>query len=77
MLIPMLIAIVIVVAVIVLTTVATFRDDGDVERWAAISTIWIIIPIMAAGRSCSSSSSASSTGWRACLPSSPPIRDRH
>ena len=48
-LIPLLIAIVIVIAVIVLTTVATFRDDGEVGRWAAISAIWIIIPIMAAG----------------------------
>ena len=32
-----------------LTAVATFRDGADVGRWAAISTIWMVIPIMIAG----------------------------
>jgi hypothetical protein len=27
-------------------TFATFRWNGDVARWAAISTIWIAIPVM-------------------------------
>jgi hypothetical protein len=36
------------VALIVIIYVATFRDGGDVARWAAISTIWIVIPIMIA-----------------------------
>jgi len=36
------------IALIVLINVATFRDGGDVARWAAISTIWIVIPIMIA-----------------------------
>ena len=28
---------------------ATFKQGGDVGRWAAISTIWIVIPILLAG----------------------------
>jgi hypothetical protein len=31
---------------IVLVNVATFNQGGDVARWAAVSTIWIVIPIM-------------------------------
>ena len=34
------------VAVIVLINIATFNNGGDVDRWAAISTIWIVAPIM-------------------------------
>lgn len=37
------------IALIVLISVATFRDHGEVGRWAAISTIWIVSPIIAAG----------------------------
>jgi hypothetical protein len=37
------------IALIVLINLATFRADGDVGRWAAISTIWIVIPVMLAG----------------------------
>lgn len=37
-----------IVALIVLVNIATFRQNGDVGRWAAISTIWIVIPIMLA-----------------------------
>jgi hypothetical protein len=37
------------VAVATLTGIATFRENSDVGRWAAISTIWIIIPVMGAG----------------------------
>jgi len=37
------------IALIVLISVATFRDNGEVGRWAAISTIWIVIPIIATG----------------------------
>lgn len=48
-LIPMLVAVAVIVAVSTLTAVATFRDNGEVERWAAISAIWIVIPIIAAG----------------------------
>lgn len=48
-LVPMLVAVAVIVAVATLTGIATFRDGGEVERWAAISTIWIVIPIMGAG----------------------------
>lgn len=48
-LIPILVVILILLAVIVITSIATFRDNGEVERWAAISTIWIILPLMGAG----------------------------
>lgn len=49
MLVPMLVAVAVIVAVATLTGIATFRDNGEVSRWAAISTIWIVIPIMGAG----------------------------
>jgi hypothetical protein len=45
---PMVIAGLLLVALIVLIIFATFRENGDVARWAAISTIWIVIPIMIA-----------------------------
>ncbi len=47
-LLPMVIAGLLFVALIVLLNVATFRENGDVARWAAISTIWIVVPIMIA-----------------------------
>ncbi len=37
------------IASIVLINIATFNRGGDVGRWAAISTIWIVIPVMVAG----------------------------
>lgn len=37
------------IALIVLIYFATFEGDGDVGRWAVISTIWIVIPVMLAG----------------------------
>ncbi len=43
---PVVFSVVLCIALIVLVNVATFRDNGDVARWAAISTIWIIVPIM-------------------------------
>ena len=46
---PVVIFAVLIVGLIVLINIATFRDNGDVGRWAAISTIWIAIPIMVAG----------------------------
>lgn len=33
-------------AVMILSAYATFAQDGDVARWAAISTIWLVIPQM-------------------------------
>lgn len=46
---PILGVVLTLAAVIVLISIATFRDGGEVERWAAISTIWIVIPVLAAG----------------------------
>ena len=48
-LLPLLIAALVFIAVIVITSVATFRDNGDVSRWAAISEIWLVLPVIAAG----------------------------
>jgi len=48
-LLPILCAVLVFVVVIILTTMATFRNNGDVDRWAAISTIWLILPVMIAG----------------------------
>ncbi|MBI3153749.1 MAG: hypothetical protein HYZ21_16585 [Chloroflexi bacterium] len=46
---PMILSALLFVGMIVWISLATFRQDGDVGRWAAISTIWIVIPIMIAG----------------------------
>ena len=43
---PMVLTVLLLIALIVLINVATFRDNGDVSRWAAVSTIWIVIPTM-------------------------------
>jgi hypothetical protein len=43
---PMVLAAILFIALIVLINIATFRDYGDVARWAAVSTIWISVPIM-------------------------------
>ncbi len=46
---PVVLGAVILVGMIVLISLATFKSNGDVGRWAAISTMWIIIPILLAG----------------------------
>jgi energy-coupling factor transporter transmembrane protein EcfT len=48
-LLPLLLTVLFFIAVILLTGIATFRDNGEVGRWAAISTIWLVIPFMLAG----------------------------
>jgi predicted PurR-regulated permease PerM len=45
---PVILAALLCIAMVVLVNIATFRDNGDVARWAAISTIWIVIPIVIA-----------------------------
>jgi hypothetical protein len=37
------------IIMIILISLSTFKSGGDVARWAAISTIWIIIPILIGG----------------------------
>ena len=46
---PVVLSAILIVGLIVLVNIATFRDNGDVGRWAAISTIWIVIPVIVAG----------------------------
>jgi hypothetical protein len=46
---PMAISVLVLVGVSVLISLATFQSDGDVSRWAAVSTIWIVIPVLLAG----------------------------
>ena len=43
---PIVLTSLLFVVLIVLINIATFNQGGDVDRWAAISTIWIVIPIM-------------------------------
>lgn len=48
-LLPIVLAAVLFIGMVVLVNIATFRDNGDVGRWAAVSTIWIVIPVCIAG----------------------------
>jgi len=43
---PILLAVLIVIAIAVITGFAAFGQSGDAPRWAAISTIWLVIPVM-------------------------------
>jgi len=43
---PVALTSLLIVGLIVLINIATFNQGGDVARWAAISTIWIVVPIM-------------------------------
>ena len=45
----MILAILLIVALAVITGVAAFGGSGDSPRWAAISTIWLVIPVMIFG----------------------------
>lgn len=46
---PVVLAAILFVALVVLINIATFGYNGDVARWAAISTIWISIPVCIMG----------------------------
>jgi len=46
---PVALTALLIVALIVLVNIATFNEGGDAARWAAVSTIWIIISVMIAG----------------------------
>lgn len=46
---PVMLGALLMVGMIVLISLSTFNTGGDVGRWAAISTIWIVIPIIIAG----------------------------
>jgi len=46
---PIPVTFLLVIAVAILTTLATFGENGNTPRWAAISTIWLVIPVMVFG----------------------------
>jgi hypothetical protein len=46
---PVVLAALLLAGLIVLISLSTFRGEGDVGRWAAISTIWIVIPVLVVG----------------------------
>jgi energy-coupling factor transporter transmembrane protein EcfT len=46
---PVVLAALLFVALVVLINIATFGYNGDVGRWAAISTMWISIPVCLMG----------------------------
>lgn len=46
---PILIAVAVILVVAVLTGLAAFGGTGDSVRWAATSTIWLLIPVMICG----------------------------
>jgi len=43
---PVITTALVVIAVAILTGVAAFGAGGDLQRWAAVSTIWMVIPLM-------------------------------
>ncbi len=48
-LLPVILAVLIFAAVTYLTFRAAFQTGGDVTRWAAISTIWMVLPVLIGG----------------------------
>jgi hypothetical protein len=46
---PVVLAVLVLIGVIVLLSWSTFRANGDVGRWAAISTMWLTLPVMIGG----------------------------
>ena len=46
---PVALSALVLIGIVVWVSVATFTQGGDVGRWAAISTIWVIIPMLIGG----------------------------
>jgi predicted PurR-regulated permease PerM len=46
---PVVLAAVVFIALVIVVNIATFGYNGDVGRWAAISTMWISIPVCIMG----------------------------
>ena len=46
---PIILTAILFIGLIVLINIATFGNNGDVGRWAAISTMWIAGPVCAMG----------------------------
>jgi len=49
---PVILAGLLLIAAVVLISLATFQGGADANRWAAISTIWIAIPMILGGLLC-------------------------
>lgn len=43
---PMLLAVLLIIGLSVWIGISTFGQGGDSARWSAISTIWLVIPVM-------------------------------
>jgi len=43
---PIILAVLLILAVAVLMSLAAFGGSPDTPRWAAVSTIWLVIPVM-------------------------------
>lgn len=46
---PVMLSAILLVGMVVLISLATFKSNGDVGRWAAISAMWVAVPILLAG----------------------------
>ncbi|GAB4543106.1 MAG: hypothetical protein Fur002_14540 [Anaerolineales bacterium] len=46
---PVILSAITLIALIALLSYATFNKGGDVSRWAAVSTIWLILPMLLGG----------------------------
>lgn len=46
---PVVLSALVLIGIVVWVSYATFNQGGDVGRWAAISTIWVIIPMLIGG----------------------------
>ena len=46
---PVALSALLLVGIVVLVSYATFSQGGDVGRWAAISTMWVILPMLLGG----------------------------
>jgi len=45
----MIVTVLLIIAIAVITSMATFGPNGRSPVWAAISTIWLVIPVMIFG----------------------------
>jgi hypothetical protein len=48
-LLPVILAAILFIGLVVLVYIATFNNNGDVGRWAAIATMWIAMPVLIMG----------------------------
>jgi hypothetical protein len=46
---PMVLAALLLIGLVVMISLATFQGEGESSRWAAVSTIWIVMPVIVAG----------------------------